>query len=81
MYNTWAQAETISFAEQYTQALLAGYSATASTGQTFSLTLPARMIALGFPASPNGAGSGFIKPTDVCAMICAFKANGTTIAL
>lgn len=73
--------QTIVFAEQYVQALLLGYSASASTGQVFSLTLPPHMIALGYPASPSGAGSGFIQPAQVCAMICGFKSNGTTLAL
>ena len=73
--------QTIAFAEQYTIALLAGYSATASTGQTFSLTLPPHMIALGYPASPSGAGSGFIKPAAVVEMICEFKTNGTVLSL
>jgi hypothetical protein len=75
------QAETIAFATQYAQAVLAGFSATASSGQTFSLQLTAPMLALGYPASPSGAGSGFVSPSLVCAMICSFRSNGSALSL
>ena len=73
--------QTIAFAEQYAESLIAGFSATASTGQTFSLVLPPTMLALGFPASPSGAGSGYLSPTAVCDMVCRFKSNGTALSL
>ena len=69
MYNTWAQVETIAYAEQYVQQLLVGY-VVAADDETFNVTIPASKLVLGYPASPSGAGSGYIAPSDVVESAC-----------
>lgn len=79
MYNTWAGVETIAYAQQYVAAVMAGFNATASDGQTFSLAIPPAKLALGYPASTSGASSGFLDPTAVVAMVCGFPAAARTL--
>jgi chitinase len=75
MYNTYPAAETVSFAQAYTQKLVTGYSATDGT-TTFNVQVPLDKIILGFPASPSGAGSGFIAPSDVAALLTTVQCGG-----
>jgi len=78
MYNTWAQVETIQYAEQYVPQLVAGYDVYGD-GKTFHVTLPAAKIVLGYPASTSGAGSGFLNPEQVVQLAPYFAAQGMTI--
>jgi chitinase len=48
-------------------------------GQTFNLTIPGPQLALGFPASPSGAGSGYQQPATVAALFRALQAAGTPV--
>ena len=79
MYNSWSAVETIAYAETYTYELKNGFIATAP-GDTFNVTLPMSKVALGYPASRSGAGSGFINPTDVVSMVRTLAENQTQIA-
>jgi chitinase len=79
MYNSWSAVETIAYAEIYTYELKNGFTATAP-GYIFNVSLPTSKIALGYPASRSGAGSGFINPPDVVAMVQRLAANQTILA-
>jgi hypothetical protein len=72
MYNT-----TVSFAVNYTQSLTTGFSATDGT-TTFHVQVPLDKIILGYPASFNasGAGSVFLAPSEVAALLTHVKCGG-----
>lgn len=78
MYNTWAQVETVAYAEQYAAKLMTGYSAQGD-GLNFPVQVPGAKLVLGYPASPSGASSGFIEPAAVVAMVRALESKGTPI--
>eukprot|EP01059_Diplonema_ambulator_P030779 TRINITY_DN5402_c0_g1_i1.p1 TRINITY_DN5402_c0_g1~~TRINITY_DN5402_c0_g1_i1.p1 ORF type:complete len:323 (+),score=47.42 TRINITY_DN5402_c0_g1_i1:50-970(+) len=67
MYNSWSQVETLDYAKNYTAMLLQGY-AIPSANVTVP-PIPPQKLALGYPASPSGAGSGYLPPCDVAAMV------------
>jgi len=67
MYNSWAQVETTTYAEQYVSELNAGYTVTGD-GQTFNVQVSPNNLLLGYPASPSGAGSGYINPSQLQSM-------------
>jgi len=79
MYNTWAQVETIAYAQTYGAALMKGYDVVAN-GVTYHVQIPGRKLALGFPACPAAAGSGFITPSAVATLPGYFSQQGTPIA-
>jgi len=78
MYNSWAQVETVAYAETYARELQAGFSCTGG-GSTYNVTVPAGGLLLGYPASRSAAGSGFIDPPQVVAMARALAANGSAL--
>jgi chitinase len=65
MYNTWAAVETLAYAQTYAGELAVGF--TVAGGQV-PLKVPPVRPWLGYPASRNAAGSGYIEPTAVAAM-------------
>ena len=79
MYNTWGAVETVSYAEQYTKELNAGYNVTAD-GKIYFVEVPPSQLVLGYPASPKGAGSGYIAPSQLKSMYETLKSNGITIS-
>merc|ERR1719206_630877 len=79
MYNTWGAVETVSYAEQYTAELVKGYNVTAD-GKTYFVQVPPSQLLLGYPASPRGAGSGYIEPSKLKAMYSDLKSSGYDIA-
>jgi len=78
MYNSWAQVETIEYAEQYVQQLVNGYDVYGD-GKTFHVRIPASKIVLGYPASTSGASSGFLDPNQVITLIPYFENKGIPI--
>jgi len=76
MYNTWGQVETIEYAKSYAYALEQGFSI---ANGAYNVTVQPGQFYLGYPASPSGAGSGFLPPADVVAMGRALAANSTPI--
>ena len=78
LYNTWAAVETIDYAESYAASLQAGFTVSGGSA-TYNVTIPGRQLLLGYPASPSGAGSGYIAPADVVAMVRRLAANGTAV--
>lgn len=79
MYNTWSSVETIAFAASYAVQLQAGFVITDGS-VSFNVTVPGSKLLLGFPASTQAAGSGFIQPAAVVSMVHALAANGTAIS-
>eukprot|EP00037_Helgoeca_nana_P011100 m.99305 g.99305 ORF g.99305 m.99305 type:complete len:392 (+) comp20615_c0_seq1:73-1248(+) len=79
MYNTWSAVETTAYAQRYAHELAAGFNLT-SGGSTFHVTIPGRQLRLGYPSTPKGAGSGYIAPTEVAAMVANLSAHGLQIA-
>jgi chitinase len=79
MYNSWSAVETVAYAETYTYELANGFSVK-SPSTSFNVTLIPAKVALGFPASRSAAGSGFISPQEVVAMVRALAANNTALA-
>jgi len=67
MYNTWAGVETIAYATQYAKELIQGWSPSGPSGQ-IPCKVPGSKLILGYPASPSGAGSGYIDPSAVASM-------------
>ena len=65
MYNTWPAVETLAYAQTYAGELTLGFSVSSSGA---SLKVPPIRPWLGYPASRQAAGSGFIDPTAVAAM-------------
>ena len=59
--------ETLAFATSYTAGLLKGYTA----GGVVVPPMPPAKLWLGYPASPSGAGSGYIDPCKVVANVLA----------
>ena len=76
MYNTWAQVETIDYAISYAYSLVQGFEVS-SEGTTYNVTIPASKLALGFPASTQAAGSGWISPPAVVAAVQGLASNHT----
>lgn len=79
MYNTWGGVETIAYAKTYAGEIAAGFTLTGTGGATYAVNLPMKGFFLGYPASPSGAGSGFIDPAAVVAMVHALQANNTNL--
>lgn len=79
MYNTWQAVETIAYAESYAAQLLAGFVVT-SGSSSYNITVAGSALLLGFPATPSGAGSGYLSPPAVVAAVRALANNGTAIA-
>ena len=65
MYNSWAGVETLDYAKKYVAGLQKGYKVAGFTVPP----IPASKLVLGYPASPKGAGSGYIAPCKVVAML------------
>lgn len=76
MYNSWAGAETIKYAESYFHTLFTGF-ALVKGENSFPVKLTPDRVAPGYPASPHGAGSGFLPPSEVAAMIKGFAQNSS----
>jgi chitinase len=76
MYNTWGQVETISYAEKYVSELSGGFSITTPSKSVLNITVPLDKLVLGYPASPNGAGSGYLDPASVVSMAVTLKLRG-----
>ena len=79
MYNTWSAVETVSYAEQYTKQLDAGFNVTADS-KTYYVEIPPSQLLLGYPASGSGAGSGYIDPSQLKSMYQTLKSEGYTIS-
>ena len=79
MYNSWAQVENIEYAESYTIKVMDGFTVQ-SDGVIFPVKIPGDKLVLGYPASPRGAASGFIDPTDVVSMVLRLRGQGRDIA-
>eukprot|EP00040_Diaphanoeca_grandis_P017425 m.90757 g.90757 ORF g.90757 m.90757 type:complete len:382 (-) comp26428_c0_seq1:188-1333(-) len=79
MYNTWAAVETTAYAQSYAAKLLAGFTTTATSHNVYDVKVPANKLFLGYPSTPKGAGSGFISPTLVAAMVGNLSAHGIDI--
>ena len=67
MYNTWSSVETTSYAETYTGELNDGYMCTGDNTNFWVQVSPNRIL-LGYPASPSGASSGYINPSQLKTM-------------
>ena len=81
MYNSWASVETIAYAVTYTKEVEAGFTVTAGAGPTpLNITIPPTKLWLGYPSSSSAAGSGFLPPTEVVAMVRGLAASGTPVA-
>jgi len=78
MYNSWAQVETIPYAQTYVPQLNKGYDVYGD-GKTFHVQIPPSKIVLGYPASTSGASSGFVDPSQVVQLLPYFQAQGTPI--
>ena len=68
MYNTWSGVETVAYAKKYVSQLVAGFDVTAGAESFHVAVEPARIV-LGYPASARGAGTGFLDPKLVVAMV------------
>jgi chitinase len=79
MYNTWSQAETTAFAMQYSYQVSSGWWASVGS-VNLSAAIPASMLVLGYPASTQGAGSGFIQPSAVVSMVRNLTSSGYPLA-
>lgn len=79
MYNTWAAVETTAYAQRYAHELAGGFNLT-SAGTTFHVQIPATKLRLGYPSTPKGAGSGYIQPGEVVAMVANLSQHGMPIA-
>ena len=79
MYNTWAQVETAAYAQTYARELIAGFAVSGGGPAPFNVSVPAEKLWLGFPASRQAAGSGFLAPADVVAAVRELQANGTRL--
>lgn len=79
MYNNWAQVETTRYAQIYANTLANGYTATAD-GKPYRVVIKNPQLLLGYPASPSGAGQGYIDPADLCTMYQNMTQNGDAIA-
>lgn len=90
MYNSWAQAETVAYAQGYGAALIAGYEVRSAQGQGFTVKIPGSKMMLGYPAAAGAAGSGYLPPSQVVfhaktddkvvPLIAYFAARGIPIA-
>jgi chitinase len=80
MYNSWAQVETLAYAETYAGELVKGFAVAGAGPAPLNVTIPPEKLWLGFPASRAAAGSGFISPPDVAAAVKAWAAAGLRIA-
>ena len=78
MYNTWAQVETVAFAESYAPRLMAGYHVQGD-GQDYFVQISNKKLILGYPATPSGAGSGYLAPSDVVGIAQYFIGRGTPL--
>ena len=76
MYNTWAAVETADYAAAYSAKLLAGFV----VADEYNVTVPAGKLVLGFPASASAAGSGFLPPAAVVALVRQLRAGGAAVA-
>lgn len=76
MYNTWGAVETIAYAELYAAGLIEGCEI-APVNVNVSVT--PRNLMLGYPASRNGASSGFIDPSAVVAMYRSLQEQGVVL--
>eukprot|EP01060_Flectonema_neradi_P002808 TRINITY_DN11771_c0_g1_i1.p1 TRINITY_DN11771_c0_g1~~TRINITY_DN11771_c0_g1_i1.p1 ORF type:complete len:303 (+),score=68.23 TRINITY_DN11771_c0_g1_i1:86-994(+) len=65
MYNSWPGVETLAYAQRYTSELLKGYT----VSDVVVPPMPPQKLLLGYPASSNGAGSGYLPPCEVVAMV------------
>eukprot|EP00486_Rosalina_sp_Unknown_P013547 CAMPEP_0201580462 /NCGR_PEP_ID=MMETSP0190_2-20130828/46535_1 /ASSEMBLY_ACC=CAM_ASM_000263 /TAXON_ID=37353 /ORGANISM="Rosalina sp." /LENGTH=307 /DNA_ID=CAMNT_0048016545 /DNA_START=30 /DNA_END=953 /DNA_ORIENTATION=+ len=79
MYNSWSSVETTAYAETYTKQLAAGYNVTAD-GKPYFVKVPPSQLVLGYPASPKGAGSGYIAPSQLKTMYASLKSAGYTVS-
>lgn len=80
MYNSWSGVESIAYARTYVSELVAGFVVVSGAGPSpVNITIPAAKLWLGYPASRSAAGSGFIDPQAVVAMVRSLAANGTAI--
>ena len=79
MYNTWGAVETTSYAETYTAQLDAGFNVTAD-GKYYFVQVPPSQLVLGYPASPKGAGSGYIPPSQLKTMYQTLKSQGYDVS-
>ena len=79
MYNTWAAVETQAYAIKY---------ATAVTQQGFHVTIdhkryevmiPASKLGLGYPATANGASSGYIAPSSLHDIVASLRTQGINL--
>ena len=79
MYNTWAAVETVEYAKEYVKKLIKGYTVN-SKGKAYYVQVPASQLVLGYPASPKGAGSGYIDPAKLSGLWKGLKDEGIEIA-
>ena len=80
MYNSWAQVETLAYAQTYAGELVKGFAVAGAGPAPLNVTIPPEKLWLGFPASRAAAGSGFISPPDVAAAVKAWAVAGLRIA-
>jgi chitinase len=71
MYNTLVAAEALTYVTTYVASLAAGFVVSGASGSLYSVTLPPSALALGYPAVPSAAGSGYHAPALV---VAAFRA-------
>lgn len=76
MYNTWSAVETIAYAEAYVASLMNGCDI---SPVNVNVSVAPSNLMLGYPASRNGASSGFIDPSAVVAMYRSLQAQGIVL--
>ena len=79
MYNTWAQVETVAFAEKYVKEMDAGYNVT-TDGKTYYVEVPPSQLLLGYPATRLAASTGYIDPSKLKSMYDTLVSEGYTIS-
>lgn len=79
MYNTWAAVETTAYAVKYSTAVTQqGFHVTIDH-KRYEVKIPASKLALGYPATAQGASSGYIAPSSLHDLVASLRTQGVSL--